>query len=74
MGRVRGDRERGNAGTWGLGDAGSRGRGDSKTRGLGDVRTSGLGDAATHFRSIEFQKWENIPKKAKLLIYVILQK
>ena len=34
----------------------------------GDVGTSGLGDAATHSRSIEFQKWENIHKKVALLM------
>ena len=47
-------------GTWGLGDVGTPGR--------GDVGTSGLEAAATHFRSIEFQKWENIPKKVELLM------
>ena len=60
VGRGRGDRGRGNSGTRGLGDVG--------TCGLGEVRTSGLGDAAMHFRSIEFQKWENIPKKVELLM------
>ena len=54
---------RGDVGTWGLGDVGTRGLGDSGTWGLGDV-----GDAATHFRSIEFQKWDNIAKKVELLV------
>ena len=40
-------------GTWGGGEVGRLG--------LGNSGTSGLEDAATHFRSIEFQKWEDIP-------------
>ena len=54
--------------TWGRGDVGMRGRGDAWTWGCVNVGTSGLGDAATHFRSREFQKWENIPKKVELLM------
>ena len=59
---------RGDVGTRGRGDAGTRGRGDSGTRGRGDSGTWGRGDAATHFRSIEFQKWDNIAKKVELLV------
>ena len=55
-------------GTWGLGDSGTWGRGDVGMCGLGEVRTTGLWDAAMQFRSIEFQKWENIPKKVELLM------
>ena len=36
--------------------------------GRGDSGTWGRGDAATHFRSIEFQKWDNIAKKVELLV------
>ena len=39
-------------------------------RGHGDSGTSGLGDAATPFQSIEFQKWENIPKEVELLMLI----
>ena len=60
----------GDSGTWGLGDVGTRGRGDVGTWRLGDSGTCelGCGDAATHFRSIEFQKWDNITKKVELLV------
>ena len=44
---------------------GDRGRGDAGTC---DSGTSGLGDVSIHFRSIEFQKWENIRKKVELLM------
>ena len=65
-----GTRGRGDAGTRarGLGDSGTRGRGDVGTRERGDVGTRGRGDAATHFRSIEFQKSDNIAKKVELLV------
>ena len=72
------DLGRGDSGTWGLGDVGTWGRGtwgrgtwgrgDVGTRGRGDSGTRGCGDAATHFRSIEFQKWDNIAKKVELLV------
>ena len=58
------DRTRGQ-GTWGRGNMGC---GDAGMQGLGEVGTCGLGDVATYFQSIQFQKWENIPKKVELLM------
>ena len=63
----------GDVGTWergmqGCGDSGTLRHGDSGMWGLGDVGTCGLGDVATYFQSIQFQKWENIPKKVELLM------
>ena len=49
MGRGRGTRGRGDAGTWGRGDSGTRGLGDVGTWGLEDVGTRGRGDVGTHF-------------------------
>ena len=51
-------------------DAGTRGRVDSGTCRLGEYCGLGTWDVGTrrHILSIEFQKWENIPKKVEMLM------